>query len=186
MSKSSLLRDFPSTTASFSSGNSIMDHSPATYYQLLKDNYHAQQAKLQAIRETRSEDFHDITAFQGSFKYQKAKAMMEVTGKEAARHGHANLDEEVMPLSLGSVNVAQLKEELDKRRHRLSNQGFLSKIAHQSTVNLPDIKEVPSQYNLINQPKKVQSERNEQSDKGHSPSQLKISGFENKIIRRLA
>jgi hypothetical protein len=106
MSKSSLLREFPSTTASFSSGNSIMDHSPATYYQLLKDNYHAQQAKLQAIRETRSEDFHDITAFQGSFKYQKAKAMMEVTGKEAARHGHPSLDEEVMPLSLGSVNVA--------------------------------------------------------------------------------
>ena len=99
--------------------------------------------KLQAIRETRSEDFHDLTVFQGSFKYQKAKGMMEVTGKEAALHGHPNLDEEVVPLSLGSLNVASLKEELDKRRNRLSMQGFLSKIPRQSTLNLPDIKELP-------------------------------------------
>ena len=111
---------------------------------------------------------------------------MEVTGKEAARHGHPNLDEEVLPLSLSSLNVAHLKQELEKRRNRLSMQGFLSKIPHQSTLNLPDIMEVPSQYNLINRPKKVLSERNEPSDKGHSPNQLKISGFENKIIRRLA
>jgi len=44
-SKSSLFKDFPSTTASFSSGAShqqIVDNQTSAYYQLLRANYQAQ------------------------------------------------------------------------------------------------------------------------------------------------
>lgn len=100
-SKSSLLRDFPSTTASSIGTITNLaggDQTASQYFNLLRDNYQAQQAKLQAIRETITEDFKDPFP-QGSFRYNKAKISCEITGKEYQKFHD---DEEQPQQNLGS------------------------------------------------------------------------------------